>query len=315
MPGVWCGGCAVGEMCEAAACVPAVRPFCWGPEERIEFVELEWKTAPVAELGRLMLYGEVKVPGDVVGCSRLGRVPLVDHTTLATTAYELLDSSDFSGLALSGCRDNPSVECEGRVGRPDVRTDGLEMFFESNYRCAELDREIYLSFRRNPTEPWSLPILLPISTYEANTNDSVDRPVLLPDHQTLIHRDEALVPGNQLAVSRRSTSVPGDAAFRRMGAISIEDPPPEGDVRTIRPQGVSCDGRYLLYYRETAIGQRLVHESRLMEIRSLEPLTFGSPAAYEGVEDRFTFGESPDCNALYYAGGARQYVKRRVACP
>jgi hypothetical protein len=316
MPGLFCGGCGVGEMCEAGACVPSVRPFCWGPREQVMGGGTGLGGSVVAESGQLIAYAEFPTSGGG-GCSRASRAVFTDYATISTASYQLLDSSDFSDLSLSGCTDNPNESCEGWIGRPRVRPDALEMFLDSSYRCADwYDREIYLSFRRNPTDPWSLPFMIPVSLYTAMPDDSVDYPVLLPDHHTLVYHDSALPPG-QLAIARRPSSDPGDGAFVKMGSLSLDDlPPPEITLHVIVPQGVSCDGKYLHYYREQTDADRMrVDDARSVEILSLDPLTFGPPAAYEGVTGILGFVESPDCGALYSSNGSTQFVKRRIACP
>jgi hypothetical protein len=312
--GVFCGGCGAGEMCEAGTCVRASRPFCWGERERIDLPPVQWRGRPIAEAGALVLYAEITIPGDV-GCTRIARVPLATYATAATTAYAIVDGSDFSDLSLSGCTENTGVECEGWVAAPRMRADGMEMFFDSSYRCADWwDREIYLSLRRDPTEPWSRPSLLPVSEYRATPSDSVDFPVLLADGQTLVYRDGALPPG-ELAVARRSSTEPGDVSFSKLGSVVVAESLDDGDVLySLVPQALSCDGAFLLYYREVT-GDRPRNEARAVEIRSLDPLELGPPQPYRGVDDVHGFAEGPDCGALYFATGLDQWVRRRVPCP
>jgi hypothetical protein len=280
----------------------------------MDLSERGWRAHAAADAGQLALFGSHTVPNDV-GCSRVGRIGLLDYAALATATYSLLDSSDFSDLSLTDCVENTVVSCEGWVGTPRVRTDGLEMFFDSSYRCGDWwDREIYVSHRRNPSEPWSLPTLIPVSAYQALPDDTVHYPLLLPDQMTLLYRDDAL-PKNELAVARRSSSVPGDARFQKMGSIAIDESVAPGrELFGLVPETISCDGRFLLYYREVN-GVSPGEGARAAEILSLDPLQLGAPIPYPGVEGAFAFSESPDCGALYFATPSDQFVRRRVPCP
>lgn len=321
-PGLFCGGCPVGQMCEQGSCVSAVRPFCWSTPERIDFLSARFHGLPFAERGELWYYGWFDPAEEDPGCVRHGVVRLLDYTTAATVTFAQLDSSNFDHLDPEGCR-RTGVSCDGWVSPPRVRADGLEMFMSSSYACGDWeDPELYLSTRTALERSWSRPVFIPVSRYDRGEFDPAESMVLLPDLRTLVYNANG--PGNELLVARRSTTVPGDAAFERIGAIQLaESATTAGDyLTTLRPQGLSCDGRYLLYYRDfwqdPPRAER--HEARRAEIISTDPLTFGPP---EPVNVPIAlrpntvqmFHEAPDCGALYYGTDSGMYVQRRVPCP
>lgn len=321
-PGLFCGGCPLGQMCDQGACVAAERPFCWSEPERISFLSTGlFRGVPAAENGQLWFYGYFEPGDEDPGCTRYGRMQLLDYTRAATATFEQIAASDFSELDPEGCRRTGSP-CDGWVGPPQLRADGLEMVFNSSYVCGDWqDRELYLSSRTATDQLWSTPRFIPVSRYDAGAFDTVDAPVLLPDLRTLVYNGDG--PGAELRVARRPTPVPGDADFQRVDPVQLAESATvaEETLHTLRAQGVSCDGRYLLYYRDFWLGPPGAerHEVRRAEILSMNPLILGSPMPVDvpiGIRPDTVqlVGETPDCEALFYGTERGMYVQRRVPC-
>ena len=316
---VWCGQCALGQACNPTGdCAAVPRAFCFEPgSHRMDsIVEVAARSfgSAVAELGRLWLYATTEhfrtYEGDPA-CNRMARMPMLDLVTASIAAIEPVLTSTFvqqPGM----CAD---IDCRGWLSMPQLRRDGLEMFFHTSYPCAVWeDREIYLAYRLADGAPWRTPRFVPLSTPGDTPWDPVLYPVLLADARTLVYLD-----GNAQAVfkyARRRTSTPGDVSFQGLGPVMLRDPYPDGShPQSMSPRSLSCDGAHLIYGRRTAADQQ--YEARIAKIRSTNPLVFGSPRAYgDGFSPAEAIVESPDCSVVYHAGPASLLEYRRIIrCP
>ena len=188
---VWCASCATGQACESNRCVPATRPFCWGPPEVWTAVEEpfgpEMIAVPRVENGELFLYvARENLDDSDPACRRHGRLPLRDWTTPVLERYEALESSNFDDLSAATCRQHDRP-CHGKVWAGAPINDGLEMIYDANYPCFDWsDNELYISTRASIGEPWSRGEYVPnLGTRNAFTEDSIRNPVLMPDRRTL----------------------------------------------------------------------------------------------------------------------------------
>jgi hypothetical protein len=312
-PGTFCGGCAEGEMCVDGACVAAVRPFCWSDPISIPLGRPQWAGTAIADGDSLSFYGAHTPDPPDLGCGRMGRYRLTDYATAELDTYEVLPISDFSALSTSGCVGGGS--CTGWVSVPRLSKDALEVFVDANYACADWwDSEMYLSTRASAKGEWTLPALIPLGLYEPAANgagDGVGSGILLSDRRTLLYK-ASRVANNALVVARRPTARAGDTAFERIDTVVLPETFDDHPAN-LAPQALSCDGRYLLYYRQLD-GNR---EARAAAILSLDPVMLGPPEAYPGVPDPLLLGfsESPDCGAIYFITYGDPYVRLRIPCP
>lgn len=194
---------------------------------------------------------------------------------------------------------------------PSVRSDGLEMFFETSYPDAHWwDEEIYHAWRPSLDAPWSMDragvvraISDPdngVSETDMGDNDEIRSPVLLPDHRTLLYVAERT---GQLLAARRPTTDPSDLAFASVPPPAL---PRETERGTLGSLAVSCDRQHLTYFwRSVNENGRWVNHPRIVEIRRLDPLELGQPRSLriEGppLVEEYSLAQSPDCETAYLA--------------
>lgn len=325
---VWCASCETGEACEGNLCVPARRPFCWGPPQEWTDVEdaygPDMVATPVVENGELFLYvGNERLPDTDPGCRRHARVPLLDWTTANLGRYEPLQTTNFDDLSENTCYLDANRPCRGKVSAPRVSNGGLEMIFDGNYPCYDWeDNEIYVSTRPSVHAPWSKPEF--ISRLSTRTDrpedfDGLRAPLLMPDNRMLLYRREL-----SLEFATRATDTPGDRSFTVNGAVVLDDLPARGErVHQVTAASVSCDGEHLIYLRDLHVAGRDEHlrfEGRIARIISINPTVLGPARPYDVPSLNWRSGavtyiaESPDCSTMYYSTRRANWFKTRVAC-
>src|SRR5262249_50360526 len=143
--------------------------------------------------------------------------------------------------------------------------------------------------------------------------DEVESPLLLPDYRTVLYTSPTEIAQQQQYARRPSTR----AGDRRFAPLRVS--PFELNRVATDQYSLSCDRRHLFY----AVNSDAGYELRIVAIRSLEPLTFGQPAAVkdrrgapmlvEGSAD-LQVAESPDCTTLYLSRTFTTYWSTRTTC-
>jgi hypothetical protein len=167
---------------------------------------------------------------------------------------------------------------------------------DANWR----DPEIRLAVKTSSGADWTNRGVTRTLGSELDDNDGVALPVFLPGNRSILYAFQS-----QTHHARRCSDEVGDMGFSPLGPIDLEGGAP------LQAASLSCDGWHLLYVTND-------NKVKLVEILSVEPLTFGATVA-AGLPDpssAFSINELYDCSVLYvgtfYAGAT---YAQRVPCP
>lgn len=243
----------------------------------------------IVEDGRWMLYFSTDrfSPG---GAPKLARAELDPDISIRPGSIEAIDLGLASNV---------------RAERPNVRVDGLELFFQ--VRTATGARsELWMATRPHPSLPFGRP-----RTVHAKTSDDLLFPVLLGDFRTLLYRSEDLAA----VAAVRSSTFAGDLGFTGHGT-GFPLAPEQGAFWV----NVGCDRQSVLYVRTMPQPYALM----VVKFARFDPLDVHSrlevrrddnTAFLTGDQEDISFVETPDCRHLLFArpGGAEVYDA--VPCP
>lgn len=239
--------------------------------------------------GRTWLYYSAPLPG-AEHAARLSRVQLVSPGVPDPATLEDLGLPEAVASTEAGVLEVPGV-----------RWDLAEVFTTWSYRGGPTgpeDARIYVAARAGAAYSRLQEI-----TELHRLSGSIYDPFLLPDGRTLVYRHE-LRQG--LSFARRTSNVPGDAAFVDVGQV-VPDP-------YASSLSLSCDGGHILYSVRVPGGS----QPRIAPIRKLDPLELGQSQPLRapqiaGATPRFI--EGPRCEALYIYSADALLVAEPEPCP